>query len=125
MHRTPMTATGFPSPAEDETSPALDLNRYLIKHPAATFFMRAAGNQMREHGITDGDIVVVDRSLTAHDGHIVVGQLNGQLMLRKLLRGPKGYQLITTQDDPPQPIREQDHFSVWGVVTFCLHSCSL
>jgi len=82
---------------------SLDLNQHLIKHPAATFFMRAAGESMCAAGILDGDLLIVDRSLRPTKNSIVIAVINGELMVKPL-------KTITGQD-----------FQVWGVVTYAIH----
>src|SRR2546427_6301652 len=70
-------SAGFPSPADDYLDGSLDLNQHLIKHPTATFFVRVAGESMREAGIHSGDVLIVDRSLTPSDGSVVIAVVNG------------------------------------------------
>ena len=70
-------AAGYPSPADDYLDGSLDLNQHLIKHPTATFFVRVAGESMREAGIHSGDVLIVDRSLTPSDGSVVIAVVNG------------------------------------------------
>lgn len=75
---------GFPSPAEDFTGKRLDLSSMLVEHPQATFFLRVAGTSMVEHGIGDGDMIVVDRSIQARHGHIVVAVIEGEFTVKSL-----------------------------------------
>ena len=75
---------GFPSPADDYLERSLDLNQYLIKHPAATYLARARGNSMEGCGIYDGDLLIVDRSLEAQHGQIIIAALDGQLTCKIL-----------------------------------------
>jgi len=75
---------GFPSPAADHLEASLDLNQHLIQHPASTFFVRASGNSMINAGIHNNDILVVDRSLEAKHGNIVIAALNGELTVKRL-----------------------------------------
>ena len=75
---------GFPSPAEDFTGKRLDLSSMLVEHPQATFVLRVAGASMVEHGIGDGDMIVVDRSIQARHGHIVVAVIEGQFTVKSL-----------------------------------------
>ena len=70
---------GFPSPADDHMEGKLDLNTYLVKHPTATFFVKASGDSMVGAGIHDGDILVVDRSLEPRQGQVVIAAIDGQL----------------------------------------------
>ena len=75
---------GFPSPADDYLERSLDLNTYLIQHPAATYLARAKGNSMEGCGIFDGDLLIVDRSLEPRHGQIVIAALDGQLTCKIL-----------------------------------------
>lgn len=75
---------GFPSPADDYLESTLDLNTYLIQHPAATYLARAKGHSMQGRGIYDGDLLIVDRSLEPQHGQIVIAVLDGQLACKIL-----------------------------------------
>src|SRR5574344_2775042 len=75
---------GFPSPAEDYNHDTLDFNRDLIRNPEATFYGKVEGDSMIEAGINDGDIAVIDRSLEAQDGDIVVGYINDEFTIKYL-----------------------------------------
>ncbi len=77
-------AAGFPSPAAGENSEALDLNRLCVRHPAATYFVRARGESMLGAGIADGDILVVDRSERAHNGDIIIAAIEGDFTVKRL-----------------------------------------
>src|SRR5262245_30704789 len=72
-------SAGYPSPADDYLDGSLDLNQHLIKHPTATFFVRVAGESMREAGIHSGDVLIVDRALTPSDGSVIIAIVNGEL----------------------------------------------
>ncbi len=113
---------GFPSPADDFVDTQLDLNEYLIKHPSATFFVRVSGDSMVGAGIFDGDMLIVDRSLDAHDGTIIIAVLDGELTVKRL-RKMKETMLLYPENDQYQPIEisEESDFSVWGVVTAVIH----
>lgn len=114
-------SAGFPSPAEDYYE-KLDLNELLIKHPAATFFMRVAGNAMIEAGIYDGDIIVVDRSLTPGLGKIVIAEVDGKLAMKRLIKHKGALQFMSeNKSDEPINDREPHEITVWGVVTTVLH----
>jgi DNA polymerase V len=109
-------ATGFPSPAEDFMQDTLDLNEHLIKHPAATFYCRVSGDSMKDIGIMDGDILVVDRSVKHRHGQVVLAALNGELTCKVLdLRNRR---LLSANDShPPIPIGEDAELIIEGVVT--------
>ena len=76
-------SAGFPSPADDYKEKKLDLNDLLIRQPEATFFAKASGDSMTGAGIFDGDLLIVDRSITATDGKIVIAVVNGELTVKR------------------------------------------
>lgn len=109
---------GFPSPATDYEEDELDLNEFLIKHPAASYFLRVSGDSMRDAGILASDIIVVDRSLRPISGDIIVGALNGEFTVKTLLR--KNGQLILHPENSEYQdilIGSEEDFTVFGVVT--------
>jgi DNA polymerase V len=108
---------GFPSPADDHIEGKLDLNEHIIRHPAATFFARAAGESMKDAGIFDGDLLVVDRSITAQSDDIVIAVLHGELTVKRLKK-PNGAWVLTSENPtfPDIPIDDAG-CEVWGVVT--------
>ncbi len=114
-------SAGFPSPAEDFVDKHLDLNEYIVKHPAATFFVRVKGNSMQGCGITDGDLVVVDRALDPGDRSIVVAFLNGDFTMKRV-RFKKGELYLVPENPSYEPIEvtEEMDFQVWGVVTHAI-----
>lgn len=114
---------GFPSPADDYIESMLDLNEYLIKHPAATFFVKASGDSMINAGIHSGDILIVDRSIEASHGKIVIAALNGELTVKRLSRQHDKVQLIAENPDfPAIDITEEYDMVIWGVVTNVIHT---
>ena len=114
---------GFPSPADDYIEGKLDLNTHLVKHPAATFFVRASGESMINAGIYPGDILVVDRSLQAGHNKIVIVALNGQLTVKRLWNKSNQVRLMPENNDfKPIHIEEGMDMVIWGVVTYVLHS---
>lgn len=114
---------GFPSPADDYIEGKLDLNRHLIKHPAATFFVRVSGDSMIEAGIHTGDLLVVDRSLEAVDGNVIVAALDGELTVKRLHKRGKTVRLLPANKNyQPIDITEQQSFEIWGVVTNVIHA---
>lgn len=115
---------GFPSPADDFIEHQLDLNELIIQHPAATFFVRANGNSMLGAGIRSGDILVVDRSLTASNGKIVIALLNGEFTVKRLQVDPKGKGITLHSENEvysPIEVPDESDFQVWGVVTYVIH----
>lgn len=113
---------GFPSPAQDYIEKTLDLNELCIRHPSATFLVRASGLSMIGVGIYPGDILVVDRSITAEHGHIVIACISGEMTVKELCTKPH-YQLIPHNPDY-QPIEIQDgiELDIFGVVTNVIKS---
>jgi DNA polymerase V len=117
-------AAGFPSPAEDYIADNLDLNEYLIKHPAATFLVKATGDSMINAGIHDNDILVVDRSLKPSPGKIIIIAIDGQLTVKRLHKSDQG-SFVLMPDNPaykPIEVREGSDTYIWGVVTQVIHS---
>ena len=115
---------GFPSPADDHLDVSLDLNKYLIKHPASTFYIYVKGDSMIEEGIYSGDIMIVDKSLNPKSNDIIIAVINGDFTVKKLYKknnnlflipANKKYGLISITD-------EMD-FEIWGVVTHTIHHC--
>ena len=114
---------GFPSPADDHLEKRLDLNEHLIQHPAATFLVFADGGSMTGAGISPGDLLVVDRSLEAVDGDVVVAVLDGEFTVKRL-RLRRGRPLLVPEAKGYEPIQagEDARFEVWGVVTASVHT---
>lgn len=113
---------GFPSPADDYIEKKLDLNELLVAHPAATFFVRVQGHSMREAQIFDGDILIVDRSLQAESGSIIVAILNGEFTVKRVMK--RKDRLLLVAENPafsPLEISPEMDFQVWGIVTYVIH----
>lgn len=116
-------SAGFPSPAEDYMEKRLDLNDYLIRNPASTFFVRVTGESMMNAGIYSNDILVVDRSLEPKDNNIVIAIIDSELLVKRLsLRNNKVTLLAENPNYKPIQIRPEMDFEVWGVVTTVIHS---
>jgi DNA polymerase V len=117
-------ATGFGAAADDYATRALDLNDFLIRNKPATFFLRIRGESMEGAGIHQGDLVIVDRSITPHNGHIVIANLNGEMLIRRYEKQFNKMRLIP-ETDRLAPIDIDpgcESFSIWGVVTHTIHS---
>lgn len=113
---------GFPSPADDHLEGKLDLNRHLIKHPAATFFVRVTGDSMIGAGIHSGDLLVVDRSLEPADKHIVIAVLDGERTVKRLSKQNGTLRLLPENPDyQPIEITADQSIEIWGVVTSVIH----
>lgn len=114
-------SAGFPSPAEDFLEPSLDLNRTLVRNPASTFFARVSGESMKDAGIHDGDLLVVDKSVEPTDGCIAVCFLDGEFTLKRVKTDGRRVTLLPANDRyRPIEILPDDEFSVWGVVTYTI-----
>ncbi|MBR6926020.1 MAG: translesion error-prone DNA polymerase V autoproteolytic subunit [Bacteroidaceae bacterium] len=114
---------GFPSPAEGYLQGSIDLNRKLINHPATTFFAKVIGHSMRDRGIEEGDLVVIDKSLEPREGDIVVAFIDGEFTIKTIHIEPegKGVTLLPANPDfQPIPISPEEDFIVWGVVTYTI-----
>ena len=114
---------GFPSPADDFMEGKLDLNKHLVKHPTATFFVRVSGDSMINAGIHPDDILVVDRSLEPKHGKIVIAALDGELTVKRLhIASNKTYLMPENKRYSPIEVSENNEMSIWGVVTNVIHS---
>ncbi len=122
QHKSPLYASspaaGFPAPGDDMVEKALDVNDLLVKNPASTFFVRVQGDSMEGAGIFSGDILVVDRSVEARSGKIVVAAVNGELVVKRLCT-ENGQLLLVSENEAYAPIvvGESEECFVWGVVT--------
>lgn len=118
-------SAGFPSPADDFLEKNLDLNTYLIKHPAATFLVRVQGESMINSHIRSGDILIVDRSIENANNKIVVALINGEFTVKRIKK--MGNKLWLMPENPryrPIVITSEMNFEIWGVVTHVIHSTS-
>ena len=115
-------AAGFPSPAQDYFDGSLDLNDHLIRDKTSTFIVPVSGESMTGAGISDGDELVVDRSLTPTHGSVVIAILDGELTVKRLELSPGGVVLRAENPEyPPILVAELSDLQIWGVVTVCLH----
>ncbi len=115
-------ATGFGAAADDYMERGIDLNEQLIRNKPATFFFRMKGDAMRDAGIFDNDILVVDRSLRMAEGRVVVAILNGELLVRRFHKNFSSAFLIPENNRyKPINLAEFNDFAVWGVVTYVIH----
>lgn len=113
---------GFPSPADDYIEGYLDLNTKFIKHPSSTFVLQATGESMIEAGIFSGDWLLVDKSVEATHGRIVIAAVNGELTVKRLSKTEGRVQLLPANSKfKPIDISEDSEMVIWGVVTLVLH----
>jgi len=117
-------ATGFGAAADDYAERGIDLNEQLVRNKPATFFMRVRGDAMVGAGIHDGDIVIVDRSLKAVSGKVVIATLNGEMLIRRLEKTFNKIRLLpeTNKLSPIDVDTSANEFAIWGVVTYAIHT---
>lgn len=115
-------ACGFPSPAQDYVEERLDLNTMLVRHPSATYFVRVSGDSMIGAGIGDGDMLVVDRSLTAVHGDIVVAAVAGEFTVKELRTRPVLQLIAHNRQYAPIVFHAEEELQIFGVVTFTVKS---
>jgi DNA polymerase V len=112
---------GFPNPAEDASGNPLDLNQLIVRHPAATFYLRVEGTSMQGIGLKTGDIVAVDRSLEPRHGDVVVAAVNGEFTLKRLKKeAQKAWLVAENPDFAPIALHEATDAVIWGVVTYAV-----
>lgn len=115
---------GFPSPADDHLENEIDLVAHLVRRPAATFVMQVTGNSMEGAGILDGDYVVVDKSVKAASGHIVVAVLDGDMTIKYYHVDSFGYFLKAAHPQyKPIELSEDNPPEIWGVVVGVVRRC--
>ncbi|KFD17052.1 MULTISPECIES: translesion error-prone DNA polymerase V autoproteolytic subunit [Tatumella] len=107
---------GFPSPAQDYVEQRIDLNQLLIRHPGATYFVRVSGDSMIEGGIDDGDMLIVDSSLKAGHGDIVVAAVTGEFTVKQLMLRPSLHLRPMNITHSVITISDADQFEIFGVV---------
>jgi DNA polymerase V len=117
-----VNATGFGAAADDYAERGIDLNEQLVKNKPATFFFRMKGDAMKDAGIFDGDVLIVDRSLKPASGKIIIAILNGELLVRRLHKNFSSAFLIAENDRYKTiNLAEFSDFAIWGTVTYVIH----
>lgn len=133
---------GFPSPAQDYINSFIDLNKELVRHPAATFFARVVGDSMMDADVDEGDVLVVDKSIEPEEGDMAVCFIDGEFALKfisftdpshgkavratrpgvsyDMLNHRKMWLLPANEKYPPIEVTESNDFTVWGVVTYVI-----
>ena len=115
-------SAGWPSPADDYVKEEINLHDVAVRNPAATFFLRAAGDSMIGVGIHDGDLLVVDRSIPAGHNRIVIAAIDGELLVKKIVRRAGRVYLAPANPEYPEiDITDGEYLHIWGVVTYALH----
>lgn len=115
-------SAGFPSPADDYVEEKLSLDRYLIKNPASTFFLRVSGTSMTGAGIYPNDILIVDRSLEPKNKDVVIALIDGELTVKRFVKANNKFYLKPENPDfKPIEIPQDREFMIWGVITNVIH----
>jgi DNA polymerase V len=116
--------TGFGPAEDDHMERGIDLNEQLIRNKPATFFMQVSGDAMTGAGIFSGDVVIVDRSVKASSGKVVIASLNGEMLIRRLEKNLNKLRLVpeTPKLSPIDVDISGAEFSIWGVVTYVIHA---
>ena len=120
-----MVSAGFPSPADNYVEEGLNINKYIVKNKESTFFVRVSGDSMINVGIFDHDILVVDRSLIPTKQAIVVASIDGELVVKKLMKNNKMNYFYLKSANENYPIIKLNSSSdtiIWGVVTYSIHN---
>lgn len=116
-------SAGFPSPAQDYIDLKIDLNKELITNPSSTFYGRVKGSSMKDAGILDGDILVIDKSLEPQDGDTAVCFIDGEFTLKYIKIEPDAVYLVPANSKfQPIKVTEENNFCIWGVVTYSIKS---
>lgn len=114
---------GFPSPAQDYLTESIDLNKTLIRHSETTFYAKVSGDSLTDAGISDGDLVVIDKSLEAKNGDYVAAFIDGEFTLKQFKLDEVNHcAWLIPANNKYQPIKvtEDNDFFVWGVITSCI-----
>lgn len=114
---------GFPSPASDFLDLSIDLNKELVKHPNSTFYGRVKGESMKNVGINDGDLLIIDKSLEPINGKIAVCFIDGEFTLKRI-KLEKNYCLLLPENEDYEPIKvtEENDFLIWGILIHVIKS---
>ncbi len=116
-------SAGFPSPALDFVDISIDLNKHLIKHPSATFYGRVKGHSLKNAGIDDGDLLIIDRSLEPQNGKIAVCYIDGEFTAKRIkIKKDEIWLMPENENYSPIKIEKDNDFLVWGIVTHVIKS---
>jgi DNA polymerase V len=116
-------SAGFPSPALDFIDLSIDLNKHLIKHPSATFYGRVKGESMKDAGIFDNDLLIIDKSLEPVNGKIAVCYIDGEFTLKRIkLENKEVWLMPANTEYKPIKIEEYNNLIIWGIVTHVIKS---
>ncbi len=116
-------SAGFPSPADDFLDASIDLNKALIKNPNATFYGRVKGNSMIDAGLSNGDLLIIDKSLEPQDGKIAVCFIDGEFTVKRIKIEKNGCYLMPANSRyQPMRVTADNDFIIWGIVTAVIKS---
>ncbi|MDC2995244.1 translesion error-prone DNA polymerase V autoproteolytic subunit [Prochlorococcus sp. AH-736-F09] len=116
-------SAGFPSPADDYTEENIDLNEHLISNPFSTFFLRVKGDSMINAGIKDKDLIIVDKSLIAKPGNIIIAMIDGEFTIKRLsIKNDELYLKAENNNYPDFKFKNHIDVQIWGVVIYSIHS---
>ena len=116
-------SAGFPSPADDYTEESIDLNEHLISNPFSTFFLRVKGESMINAGIKDKDLIIVDKSLIAKPGNIIIAMIDGEFTIKRLsIKNDELYLKAENHNYPDFRFKNHIDVQIWGVVVYSIHS---
>jgi len=116
-------SAGFPSPADDFLDLSIDLNKELIKNKEATFYGRVKGDSMKNAGLSDGDLLIIDKSLEPKNGKIAVCFIDGEFTVKRIKIEKKACWLVPENEDyKPIKVTEENDFIIWGIVTTVIKS---
>jgi DNA polymerase V len=116
-------SAGFPSPADDFIELSIDLNQYLVKHKDTTFFAKVKGHSMKNAGINDGDLLVIDRSLEPQNNKIAVCQIDGEFTVKRIKMEENIVWLIAENEDyQPIKVTPENELMIWGIVIHAIKS---
>ena len=122
---TDSVSAGFPSPADDYTEENIDLNEHLISNPFSTLFLRVKGESMIDAGIKDKDLIIVDKSLTARPGNIIIAMIDGEFTIKRLsIKNNELYLKAENHNYPDFRFKNHIDVQIWGVVIYSIHSYS-
>ena len=114
---------GFPSPANDYLEGEVDLNKYLINNPLATFIVKSQGNCMLQAGIHSGDLLIVDRSIKPKNNSVVIVSIDGELIVKRIKISGKRILLSSDNKDYGNvKINNESDIFIWGIVTKVIHN---
>ena len=116
-------SAGFPSPADDYTEENIDLNEHLISNPFRTFLLRVKGESMINAGIKDKDLIIVDKSLIAKPGNIIIAMIDGEFTIKRLsIKNDELYLKAENNNYPDFRFKNHIDVQIWGVVIYSIHS---